>query len=85
MFNRTQWLTVAALFIIGTVIHSALNSTQLNEGHLAASVGAMSVPFIISLIGGAIGRKWGEQATTNGIIIGFVIIFALLTKEHWAG
>lgn len=79
MFNRTQWLIVGSLYIIGVFIHASLTGSS----NIYGSIGFMISALLIGLLGGVIGRKKSEQGATSGIIIGFVIAFALMTSKHW--
>lgn len=74
IFSKRQWLAIAIIYVAGVLLFPVLFIGSISLGF---GMGIMTIPTLVAIFLGALGRLHSYGAATVGLTIGFVAMIAV--------
>lgn len=81
MLKRQEWASLLGIYALGAFLYALLLAPGFMLSGLLAGLGFMVMGLLLGFCGAIIGRRSGHA--TAGIIIGYIVFIALVTKDFW--
>ncbi|TVP50081.1 MAG: hypothetical protein EA345_05670 [Halomonas sp.] len=81
MLKRQEWWSLLGIYALGALLYALFLTPGFMLSGLLAGMGFMVMGLLLGFCGAIIGRRSGH--TTAGIIAGYILFIALVTKDFW--